>query len=177
MGEIKSTIDLVLEKTKHLNLTKDEKNLAQVELAKQKIKGLVQKFKEGMLTSDKFGKALDLVADETGFDITPLLLKELLEKISLFEDNSHYFELLHKFCGISDKGLKSVISHFQEDYQAALRERIEAAREEIFQKYGFSGSAVVPNLDKDSQWQKRYQEICEIHRKILGTQKAGYLSV
>lgn len=177
MGEIKSTIDLVMEKTRNLTMTKDEKNLAKTENAKQKIKGMIQKFKDRLLTKDKFGMALDLIGTETGVEISPLLLKELLEQISFFEDNSDCMDLLQSFCGISVKELKLVLNNFQEDYQSALRERLEALREEIFQHHGFSGSAVVPNLDNDSQWQKKYQHICEIHQKILGTQKAAYLSV
>jgi len=177
MGEIKSTIDLVMEKTKHLIMTKDEKSLAKSDFAKQKLNGLIQKFKDGLLTRDKFGKSLDLIAGETDVKILPLLLKELLDQITLFEDNSRCIELLQNFCGISVKELKSALNNFQEDYQSALRDRIKTSKEEIFQKHGISGSAVVPNLDQDSQWQKQYQEICLIHQKILATQKAYYFSV
>jgi len=176
MADIKSTIDLVLEKTKHLTMTEDEKSHAKIDLAKQKLNGLIQKFKDGLLNRDKFGKTLDLIADETGAEISPMLLKELLEQITLFEDNSCCIELLQNFCGISVKELKSVLNNFQEDYELALRDRIKTGREEIFQKHGISGSAVVPNLDQDSQWQKQYQKICLIHQKILTTQKASYLS-
>ena len=176
MGEIKSTIDLVMEKTKHLTMTEDEKSLTKTRSAKQKIKGLIQKFRDTLLTKDKFGKELDLIGTETGFEISPLLLEELLEQISLFEDNAACMDLLQSFCDIPVKELKLVLNNFKEDYQSALQDQIEALKEEIFQKHGFSGSAILPNLDEDSQWQKKYQQICEIHQKILGTQKAACLS-
>lgn len=177
MGEIKSTIDLVMEKTKHLTMTEDEKSNTINDLTRQKLKGLVQNYKDELLTRDKFGKALSLIAAETGLEISPLLLKELLDQITLFEDNSRCFELLQDLCSISAKELKSALTNFQEDYQSAMRDRIKTSKEEIFRKHGISGSAIVPNLDQDNQWKKQYQEICTIHQKILATQKAYYLSL
>lgn len=175
MGDIKSTIDLVMEKTKHLTMTEDEKSLAKTAQTKQKLRGMIQKFKDGILTRNQFGKEMDRIVSETNVDVSPLLLKELLEQVNLFENNSHLVDLLQNFCGISVKQLLSVLNHFQEDYRLAFQDRVKARKKEIVQKHGITGSAVVPNLDTDSLWQHQHQQLCELHQKILETQKAAYL--
>lgn len=164
-----------MEKTRHLTMTEDEKSHVKIDHAKLKLKGLLQKYKDGLLTRKNFGKGLDLIANETEVEIHPLLTQELLEQITLLEDNTKHIELLQYFCGISAKELLSVLSNFEQDYQIALGERIKTLKQEIAQKHGISGSAVVPNLDIDSQWQRQYRELCERHQKILATQKASYL--
>ena len=47
MGEIKSTLDLVLEKTKNLNLSSEEKQEQKQKEVENRIKGMMQKYQDG----------------------------------------------------------------------------------------------------------------------------------
>ena len=70
MAEIKSTLDLVMEKTRNLTLSSEEKQAQkQIDIG-NRIKGLVQKFEDGLLTGnqlkrnyDSFKKDADLPDD------------------------------------------------------------------------------------------------------------------
>ena len=53
MGEIKSTLDLVMEKTRHLTLSQKEKDgQKQIEVNKR-LKGLLQKYRDNLLREEQ----------------------------------------------------------------------------------------------------------------------------
>jgi len=53
MGEIKSTLDLVLEKTKNLTLSSEEKEEQRQKEIENRIKGMMQKYQDGMLSKNQ----------------------------------------------------------------------------------------------------------------------------
>ena len=53
MGEIKSTLDLVLEKTKNLTLSSEEKAEQKQKEIENRIKGMMQKYQDGVLFSEQ----------------------------------------------------------------------------------------------------------------------------
>ncbi len=53
MGEIKSTLDLVMARTKHLTLTDEEKKTQQSVNVKQRLQGLIQKFQDHAIKFNK----------------------------------------------------------------------------------------------------------------------------
>ena len=54
MAEIKSTLDLVMEKTKNLSLSSEERQAQKSKEIESRIRGLLQKFKDQALSADKF---------------------------------------------------------------------------------------------------------------------------
>lgn len=48
MGEIKSTLDIVMEKTKHLSMTHEEKLANEKEEVQAAVRGLAQKYNESI---------------------------------------------------------------------------------------------------------------------------------
>jgi hypothetical protein len=61
MGEIKSTIDLVMEKTRHLTLSREEKDAQKKVEVHKRLKGLVQKYQDNLLRKDRLEKELDIL--------------------------------------------------------------------------------------------------------------------
>jgi hypothetical protein len=53
MGEIKSTLDLVMEKTKDLTLSSEEKKAQKQKEIENRIKGLLQKYQDGFLSKSE----------------------------------------------------------------------------------------------------------------------------
>lgn len=54
MGEIKSTLDIVMEKTKHLSMTAEEKQAGKIEEIESALKGLVQKYQDRVLKPEQY---------------------------------------------------------------------------------------------------------------------------
>jgi hypothetical protein len=164
LGEIKSTLDLVLEKTRDLTLTKEEKlDLAREELDR-KTQGLVNRYLDNILPLSRLKEEIQSIDSRESALVFKLLKNHLLAHFDPDSDNSLLASALSEIAGFD----VSLLTVLQKEYQAereqserAFKERALAALEER----GVSGSAVVPNLGRDPDWdqslrslRKRYQE-------------------
>ena len=61
MGEIKSTLDLVLEKTKNLTLSSEEKEEQNQKEIENRIKGMVQKYQDGLYSKSELMAGYELL--------------------------------------------------------------------------------------------------------------------
>ena len=59
MGEIKSTLDLVMEKTRHLTLSQEEKEDQKRIEVNKKLQGLLQKYQDNLLKKENLKKELN----------------------------------------------------------------------------------------------------------------------
>ncbi len=63
MAEIKSTLDLVLEKTKHLTLSEEEKQIQRHDEFRKTLKGLIRKFADKALKMKELKKELEILQE------------------------------------------------------------------------------------------------------------------
>jgi len=164
MAEIRSTLDIIMEKAKTLTVTdEDKKEFAEKEV-QGRVQGLFQKYLDGILTADQlkgemasFDKDLKSVAEKE-------LLAACLGAMTVEGDNQPYFEMLDQLPGCHIKPILDLIDEFQEQ-QNLERGKRSADRIRTLSKRGVSGSAVIPNLAADTAWrnfilnmQERFQE-------------------
>jgi len=151
VAEIKSTIDLVLEKTRDFTLSREEKQkLAQKELEK-KLQGLISRYLDQVIPLSRLYEEVGKTA-HTEKELAYTLLKTyLLAHLNLDRDNSLILSALKEIRGFDT----AFLSNLQEEYQSE-REKTERAFHEkslvTLQEKGVSGSAVVPNLEKNPEW-------------------------
>lgn len=167
MGEIKSTIDLVLEKTRDLTLSSEDKDkLAQKELEK-KIQGLISRYLDQLIPMSRLAQEMERMAG-TEKDLSVRLLKRhLLAHLDFARDNSNILSALEEVAGVDTASLANLQEEYQSEKEEAKKGITEKSLERL-QERGVSGSAVVPNLGKDPDWtqfleglHKRYQERLE----------------
>ena len=91
MGEIKSTLDLVMEKTRHLTLSNEEKQQQKFEEARKRINGLLQKYQEHILDIDQIKQELNALQKTCESSVSNIFLHEALAGLKLDEDNSFLF--------------------------------------------------------------------------------------
>ncbi|MGD8663059.1 MAG: hypothetical protein PVH37_24170 [Desulfobacterales bacterium] len=163
MGEIKSTLDLVLEKTKNLTLSSEEKESQKQKEIENRIKGMVQKYQDGILSINQLIADYELLKKEYTIPQNNSLIVEITQRIEPDQDNQSLLELLQECCTIDTTAIESIIENFRKQYIAASQSRIEQLKEDLAQRHNISGSAVLPNLDVDEQW-----------RQKAGKLRAGY---
>jgi len=174
MGEIKSTLDLVMEKTRHLTLSPEEKEQQKFDEARKKIKGLIQKYLDSVLNIEKFAKELVGMQETYGSTVNDLIRDELLGGLHVGRDNKLRLTLLSEICVIDTTGLLSIFDGYNSEIQSATQERVQTLKELLAQKRSISGSAVVPNVEMDKVWQT---EVVAIHTKfdqLLNLEKSKY---
>ena len=159
MGEIKSTLDLVLEKTKNLTLSSEEKETQKQKEIENRIKGMVQKYQDGILSKNQLITDYELLKKDFTITQNNSLIVEITNRIEPDQDNQPLLELLQKCCAIDTAAIETIIENFQKEYITASQDRIERLREDLAQRHNISGSAVLPNLGVDEQWRQESHEL------------------
>jgi hypothetical protein len=172
VGEIKSTIDLVLEKTKDLALSGDEKvELARREL-ENKVLGFINRYVDNLLPLNQLKEELEKIDTEARGLAYRLFKKNLLAHFSLDIDNTSLLSALREISGFDTEPLAIL----QKEYQSAKEESRRSFTERILadlKDRRISGSAVVANLDQDPEWNQLLKDLRESYQERIRTIENG----
>jgi len=152
MAEIKSTLDLVMERTRHLSLSTAEKENQKYAEIEKRINGLLQKYADGVLETDELFSDLDNLGQSEGVEIKPVLLRIILDRIDLDQDNTTLVTVLGTYCRTDTASMEKIFADYRQAQIQKAAIRVESARTELAETHGISGSAVVPNLQADQGW-------------------------
>ena len=167
MGEIKSTLDLVLEKTRNLTLSEEEKrDLAREELDK-KIRGIVGKCLDDLLPSDRIREELESIESNEPDLPYKLFTVHLLAHVDLDVDISAILSALKEVVGSDPASLGVLQQEYKAEKEVTRSSFAEESLSEL-NKRGVSGSAVVPNLDGIPEWVQFQRELSERYREKIG---------
>ncbi len=149
MAEIKSTLDLIMEKTKGLTLSPKEKEEIQHEEWLKKAKGWVQKFLDGWVEMDKVKSELFSKEAPTGWK--KILQREIIGPMDPEEDPEKRLQLISELLEVPLGPFLKIMKGFN---QKVEREKIRLSDQSIkrLSDQRISGSAVLPNLDRDPSW-------------------------
>ncbi len=160
MGEIRSTLDIIMEKTRGLTMTDEEKGEFRKKEVKGKVKGLVQKFLDGLLDLDKFKIETAGLKEGESRMIAQLVAEEAIDRISPGQDNEPVFEILEGVARVDTNPVRKILADSEREMEREYGTRTAALRE-AFQKKGISGSAVIPNVNADPEWTGRLLKMKE----------------
>jgi len=159
LAEIKSTLDLVMERTKNLTLSSEEKQAQKDKETANRIKGLVQKLQDGLLAAGQFSEEYGELIKESDLSDDSLLVRDILTRLDPDHDNQVLLETLEECCRLDTAAIRSIISDYHAAADRAAEKRMGHIKEELADKHSIAGSAVIPNLEADSQWQQETQEM------------------
>ena len=159
MGEIKSTLDLVLEKTKNLTLSSEEKEEQQQKEIENRIKGMMQKYQDGILSKNQLITDYEILKKEYNMSQNRALITEVTRRVEPDRDNQLLLEVLQECCAIDTAAIESIIDEIRKTYLAASQNRMELLKEDLAQQFDISGSAILPNLEADGLWRQEAREM------------------
>jgi len=155
MGEIKSTLDLVMERTRNLTLSAEEKQAQKEIEIGNRIKGLVQKYQDGLLIKNQLKTDYELLKRESDLSDDSLLVNEVLARLDPDQNPQILMEILEEFCRLDTATIRASIKDYRDAYNRAAQKRAAQIKEDLAQKHFIKGSAVIPNLDADQKWQQK----------------------
>jgi hypothetical protein len=162
MAEIKSTLDIIMERTKNLTMTDEEKATFRRKEMAGKVRGWIQKYQDGAIGLDKLKADFKKEAAEYPEALHILKIK-LLDCLTLTGDNRSILRLLEGILGANTDSIEIIVQSSKRDVNALRARRIESLGEELKEKK-ISGSSVVPNPNHGVDWQKSMLEV-ESHMK------------
>ena len=158
MGEIRSTLDIIMEKTKGLTMSEEEKRAFKQEGMAGKIKGLIQKFLDGVLDMERLKIAVAGLAEKDEDRVKLMIREESIPKIGLEENNEPILRILEEAAGLDTVSIRKALKGFEGrlEQEKGIREKELIKR---LDKKGISGSAVIPNIQADSEWAQHVSQM------------------
>jgi ElaB/YqjD/DUF883 family membrane-anchored ribosome-binding protein len=162
MGEIKSTLELAMERTKKFALSdKDKEEMKQKEVL-QKACSLFHRYRDGHLSLNEVLKEVEKMEGKTATMVKQSLLSQWIDALSLDDDNERILKGIGSFNQRNFDEVKQKFHHLLSQYQEekeTLKEKMRVQLAEALKKEGIYGSAVEPNLEKSDLWKKEIEKL------------------
>ncbi len=178
MAEIKSTLDLVMERTRNLTMTDEEKQEQALADFRTAVSGLIWKYADEILSPDQFRDELNHLEQTSEVRDMGVVLDEIAKRLHPDQDNQRLLRLVDEVCGVDATPIESALDNYAQTIASRSLERIEDLKRILLDSFGISGSAVLPNLDADSDWTVERQSIresftAELQREIDALKSAS----
>jgi hypothetical protein len=151
MAKIKSTLDLVMERTKNLAISREDREALQRKEWEDKARGWVRMLIDQKITIDELMKEFTVESSRYSA-LAEILHTELTRHIDPDGDNSIILKALTAVLGLEVKPLTDFINDYHARYEFYRQEHKGRVMSE-FKAKGISGTALVPNMDHDEVWQ------------------------
>jgi hypothetical protein len=169
MAEIKSTLDLIMEKTKSFSLSDEEKqNIRQQELT-GKIRGWIQKYQDGLMDLPAIKSTMkEMNADKE--ILRGIYLSEILNRIEPAMDNARLLALIAEGFSADTGPVVHLLEAFQTEW-CNIQDKYRTDALKHLTDNGISGSAVHPNLSADEKLNLVLEQMKEeFHNKAISLQ-------
>ena len=160
MGEIKSTLELALERTRKLAVTQEEKEEIKRQELLKKATGLSRRYVEGHAPLHEILREIDRMTDPEKGKVRQILLSQWMEALSLENDDERLFDGIESLRETKVSEVRKKFQLLVSEYQAERKEieqDIERRATEELKTEGISGTAVVPRLEDHPAWRERTQ--------------------
>ncbi len=173
MGEIKSTLDLVMERTRNMTLSEAERREQSAERFRRAMDGLVQRFSDGsMKLSEAQREAAGLKASNPAAT-DAAIREELLARVPVEGPADGVLTLLREVGGVDPAPIVDLRSACEAELREAMTRRMTERKEELVRVHGISGAAVVPNPRTDPTWGDQRRKITADYAAKLDRLTAG----
>ena len=162
MAKIKSTLDLIMEKTKHLSLNEEEKDALEQQQLSQQVQAPLAQYLKGERDANYLAHELDLLPPETIEEGRRLCLGLLMDQLSPREDNQRILTAVEKLLGEAgrehwEKVLAPLQRRFLDDLRQAREQAADRCREALTAA-GLKGPALLARADEQDPTWKEEQE-------------------
>ena len=155
MAEIKSTLDIIMEKTKGLSLSAEEKEALKREETAKKIRAWVQRFLDNKATLEEVKRELkEALKDEAA---RSLLRAELIAHLHPEGGNGKVFRMMKELLNLRTKPVEEKIDAFLKGLIVMRVARLKHLEEKLAGS-GIFGSAILPNIAGDPEWESFYKK-------------------
>lgn len=167
MGEIKSTLELVMERTRHLSLSDEERKEQALSDFRKALSGVIRRFLDGAFTHERFKGELESLESSSGIKGRGLLLELVGDHLVLGGDNDRILGLLRGPLGLDVGGLADILKEYAESIRSESERRSRELKRGLLEKWGIQGSAVQANLTEDESWKSRKEALGKQYSQSL----------
>jgi hypothetical protein len=155
MGEIKSTLDLIMERTKNLSMSSEEKEEVRRQDWLKKARGWIQKFLDDQIELDKIKGQVLSQAPPEGWE--KMLKGELINGLEPGGDNERRYLLLKTLLNLPPAPYEALLEAFTHKVDQE-KDRYRKEQKKHWAGQEISGSALVPNQDRNPAWKQFFEQ-------------------
>jgi ElaB/YqjD/DUF883 family membrane-anchored ribosome-binding protein len=170
MGEIKSTLELAMEKTKKFAISEKEKEEIKQKEVFQKATTLFHRYREGHLPLSDILKEIDKMEQRTATTVKELLLSQWIDALSLDDDAERILKGIESLKQQSMDEVKQKFHHLFSQYQSEkekIKEKVRVQLTEALKKDDIYGSAVEPKAEGSELWKKEIEKLDHSYKTKL----------
>ncbi len=162
MGEIKSTLELAMERTEKVTISEKEKEEIKQKEVLQKATSLFHRYREGRLSLNEILKQIERMEKKTATTVKELLLSQWIDALSLDDDDERILKGIETLKQRSIDKVKQKFYHLLSQYQGEktkLKEKVRVRFVEALRRDGIYGSAVEPKFEGGELWKKENEKL------------------
>jgi hypothetical protein len=152
MAKIKSTLDLVMERTKNLNMTDADRERLRTKEETDLVRAWLQRYFDGRIDADEIRRNLDANI-QTLPGIREILKRVLISHVRPEYDNTAIIHALERVFDISAQPVEELIASCRTHLDTNMHRYLEQLGSDL-KRDGIYGTSVVPNVKKSRQWQE-----------------------
>jgi hypothetical protein len=171
MGEIKSTLELAMERTKKVAISEKEKEEIKQREVLQKATSLFHRYREGHLSLNEILKQIEKMEKKTAATVKELLLSQWIDALSLGNGDERILKGIESLKGRSLDELKQKFHYLLSQYQVVkgtIKEEVRVQFTKDLRRDGIYGSSVEPKLEGGELWKKENEKLDLSYKAKLG---------
>ena len=170
IGEIKSSVELAMERTKKFALSDQEKEELKRKEVLQKASSLFHRYRDGHLSLNEVLKQIEKMEEKTATTVKQSLLSQWIDALSLDDGHERTFKGMESLKRQSLDEVRKKFQHLLSQYQAEkekVKEKMRIQLAEALKKKGIYRSAVEPNFEKSDLWTKESEKLDHSYKMKL----------
>jgi hypothetical protein len=170
MAEIKSSLELAMEKTKKFAISEKEKEEIKQKEVLQKATNFFHRYREGHIPLNEILKEIEKMEKKTTITVKEVLLSQWIDSLSLEDDDERTLKGIESLKEQNIDKLKeefhTLLSQYQ-DEKEKVKEEVRVQFTEAIRRDGIYGSAVEPKLEGAELWKKENEKLVQSYKKKL----------
>jgi hypothetical protein len=170
MGEIKSTLELAMERTKKFAISEKEKEEMKQKEVFQKATSLFHRYREGHFSLNDILKEIEKMEKKTATTVKEALLSQWIDALPLEDDAERILKGIELLKRRSIDEGKQKFHHLLSQYQKEkekIKEELKTQFMAALKEKGIYGSAVEPNLEGGEPWKKEKDKLDNSYKTKL----------
>lgn len=166
MAEIKSTLELALERTKKMAISKKEKEEIRRKELLERARGLFHRYREGHAPLNELQREIERLDEKTSAAVKELLLFQWLDALSFKDEDERLLKgiewLKHGRIEEVRERFRQLSSQYREEMEKTRLE-VRSQLEEALKRDGIEGSAVEPNVNGNLFWKEALEKLDHLY--------------
>ena len=170
MAEIKSTLELALERTKKMAISEKEKEEIRQKKLLEKAKGLFHRYREGHAPLSELQKEIERMDEKMSAAVKDFLLSQWVDALSPKEEDERLIKGIEWLKNARIEEVPERFRHLLSQYQEEMEKMRHEARtrlEKALKREGIAGSAVEPNVEGDLLWKEAAENLDHLYEGKL----------